>query len=76
MNFWKDIKDIIIQSDSLKELPTDIDVSDIDFKAIKQDQIVSQLSKKSRGTWKPLDFPPIPKKVCSLPEIIRLINLG
>lgn len=53
------------QSDSLKELPTEVDVSDINFDEMKQEQIVSQLSKKSRGIWKPLDFPPIPKKVCS-----------
>ena len=57
------------QSDSLKSLSTEIDVSDIDFDATNQDQIVSQLSKKSRGSWKPLDFPPIPRKVCSLPEM-------
>ena len=53
------------QRDSSKELTPEGDVSDTDFETMEPPQSVSRASRKSRGNWIPLDFPPIPKKVCT-----------
>jgi DNA-directed RNA polymerase, mitochondrial len=42
-----------------------IDTSDIDTENLSPMEIFKEVRKKNGKTWKPLTFPPVPKKVCS-----------
>jgi len=43
----------------------EVDTSEIDFEKMTGKQIFSKVSKLSGREWLPLEFPPVPKKVCS-----------
>jgi len=47
-----------------------IDTTDIVSESMTEEEIFSQVRKKSGKTWKPLEFPPIPEKVRMLPVIV------
>ena len=42
---------------------SEIDTTDINTEGMSQEEIFKRVSKKTGKQWKPLDFPPIPKKV-------------
>ena len=43
-------------------VPAETDISDIASEELTNEKIVSHLSKKPGQEWRPLEFPPIPKK--------------
>ena len=59
---------LVDTSNKMYEEITDVDISDIDPTKMSPAKIFKQVSKISGREWKPLEFPPVPSKVQSLPR--------
>jgi len=54
---------LVDNADKTDEEIANVDTSDIDPQTMSEEQIFEKVAKRSGREWKPLKFPPIPKKV-------------